>query len=115
MKSRFPNSADFAFYQSRQRAPQWAEQWVLRSRVEVDSVVNAHACIRPTSGEVAAQNLMLLIRGVERRRGNVEEFLSSVALNPMCAISPQRRAGFARKWARRIRRVEGRSLPNLAY
>lgn len=31
-------------------------------------------------------------------------YLEHVAKNPQCAISPMRRAGFARKWAARLRR-----------
>lgn len=113
----FPTEADLNFYEAL-REPAWvARMRVLRARrhwepntqqarmaMLVDAVVNAHGRIRVTSGECASHNLMALAKSF--RAHDIKElaaYLESFAREPACAISPKRRAGFAAKWARRLR------------
>lgn len=101
----FPTHADLAFYQARQELPQWAAALAKPAVVHVDiidHVVNAHASVRPTSGELAAHNLMALVRSRQRRGGNIAQALQELAQHPQCAINPEKRASFARKWAARV-------------
>jgi hypothetical protein len=69
----------------------------------VDACVNANAGARPTVGELAAHNLMVLVR---RARGEgrdaLMERLLGLAQYPGTVISPKRRAGFALRWYRRL-------------
>lgn len=107
-RANFPCEADLKLYTAK-RLPQWAkdmraaEQKARASTPLIDVVVNAHAWIRVTSGECAAHNLMMLVSSCQRRTPDaLTEYLESIARNPQCAISPKRRAGFARKWARKL-------------
>lgn len=68
----------------------------------IEHVVNAHGGVRPTSGELAALNLLAILR-IRRRLG--KDFgLRALAAHPECLIDPKKRAAFARKWADRIER-----------
>jgi len=72
-------------------------------REHVDACVNANAGVRPTGGELAAHNLMVLVR---RARGEGREALMKRLLDlahyPGTVISPKRRSGFAWRWYRRL-------------
>lgn len=69
----------------------------------VDACVNANAGISVTRGELAAHNLMILIRR-SREGGRYELIgrLRDIANEPGTMISPKRRAGFALRWYRRL-------------
>jgi len=97
--SGFPCSTDLAFYQAR-RLPAWARD-IKGTAPGVDAVVNAHAGVRVTSAEGAAHNLLCLLASAIRR-GNLDATLLVLAKFPQCAISPEKRAAFARKWALRL-------------
>lgn len=101
MTTKFPCATDLAFYQAR-RMPRWA--WTIKTpeAATIDSVVNAHGSLRVTSGECAVQNLLMLLRGGTRRGIAIEKILANLATHPACAISPEKRAAFARKWAARL-------------
>ena len=90
----------------RHRAPIWAptkakSHHVGNSRL-IDACVNAHAEPRRRSdGEAAAGNLLAILR-VIRRREELLPHLQRIAIQPGTVVSPGRRAGYARKWAKRI-------------
>jgi hypothetical protein len=66
-------------------------------------VVEAHAgATRHTPGEVAAYNLLSILRSYRRRKLDLASELNKLAANPECVINPEKRAAFARKWARRL-------------
>lgn len=103
----FPTRTDLEFFQSRQRLPGWIGRIVTKSQLPpphalIDDVVNAHAGVRVTSGEVAVHNLLSIIRSYRRRGADVVQELRRLAEYPECAINPEKRAAFARKWARRL-------------
>jgi len=59
-KNKFPCHADLAFFNSK-RTPLWALPFVPNRNLaapQIDLVINAHAGLRHTSGEIAAQNLL---------------------------------------------------------
>lgn len=103
---RFPLAIDLQFFQSKQDLPAWASLFATRgtrqSHALIDDVVNAHAGLRPTAGEVAAGNLLSIVRSWRRRDADLAQGLSELALHPQCAISPEKRAAFARRWAERL-------------
>ncbi len=97
----FPCATDLAFFQAR-RLPLWARD-IKAPAPQIDSVVNAHAGrLRHTSGEVAAHNLMVILAGATRRGASLDKMLTNIAEYPACAISPEKRSAFARKWALRL-------------
>jgi hypothetical protein len=105
MATHFPCSADLAFYQSK-RTPAWAARIKSPAVASIDHCVNSHAGQhRPSSGQVAAGNLLAILAGYRRRGQDLESELLRIALHPGCAISPEKRAAFARKWALRLARL----------
>lgn len=101
MTRKFPCSADLVFYQSK-RTPAWAARIKAPATASIDWCVDAHAGIRVTSGECAANNLLAILSGYRKRGKNLEQELLALAQHPECAINPEKRAAFARKWAKRI-------------
>lgn len=103
---RFPLAIDLQFFQSKQDLPAWASPFANRvtrqSHALIDDVVNAHAGLRQTAGELAAGNLLSIVRSWCRRGADLVQGLSELAIHPQCAISPEKRAAFARRWARRL-------------
>jgi hypothetical protein len=55
-----------------------------------------------TFGECASSNLMAILSGYRRRGKDLHRELIKLAQHPECAINPEKRAAFARKWARRL-------------
>lgn len=113
----FPCQADLDFYEALHE-PAWvvkmrAADKNRRPRLQsdrarkdllIDRVINSHGGRRVTSGECASANLMVLAASCIRRTPEaLADYLESIAQNPQCVISPKRRAGFARKWARKLR------------
>jgi hypothetical protein len=110
MATKFPTLSDLEFYQSKQKLPAWAGK--LKSRPQsrfthelIDYVVNSHAGNRPSSGELAAGNLLSIVRSYRCRGLDLKQELNRIAANPECAISPRRRASYARKWAARLNEI----------
>jgi hypothetical protein len=103
-RTTFPSSTDLAFYQCKQRLPRWAQPLLKRSETaSIDLCVNAHAGIRSSAGEMAAHNLLAILRSMQRRRAaNLAAELYKIADAPGCAIDPAKRAALARKWADRL-------------
>lgn len=100
----FPCKSDLEFYQSK-RTPAWAkriEKPPASISTAIDTCVNAHAGFRYTKGELAAHNLLTLIRGAVRRNQDLRQCLLVIANHPECLLDPHKRASFARKWARRV-------------
>lgn len=97
----FPCSADLAFYHAC-RTPRWARDIKTSLIADIDHVVNAHAGARTTSGQCASNNLMAILAGYQRRGKDLSRELVKIAQHPECAINPEKRAAFARKWAARI-------------
>jgi hypothetical protein len=102
----FPTHADLRFWQARQALPDWArtlrEKVTSPSHETIDYVVNEHAKSRPTAGECAASNLLHIVRSMRRRKLDLVQELRRMALQPACAINPEKRAAFARKWADKL-------------
>jgi hypothetical protein len=102
----FPRAIDVQFFQSKQVLPAWARRFATKvsrpAHALIDDVVNAHACLRPTAGEVAALNLLSIVRSWRNRGADLVQELETVAVHPQCAISPEKRAAFARRWAKRL-------------
>lgn len=108
----FPTETDLRFFESK-RVPRWAQP-LMAERAKryrtlaielptlIDDVVNAHAGLRMSSGECAAHNLLSIVRSYRRRGLILERHLAQLAVEPGCAINPEKRAAFARKWARRM-------------
>lgn len=114
-KRNFPAQADVDFYRAMQKVPGWIltltaerekKQNVLgwERHALIDIVVNAHSGQRPTSGECAAHNLLAIVRSWRRRGEDIRVSLLEVSQAPGCMINPEKRAAFARKWARRMQR-----------
>ena len=113
----FPTRADLEFFQSRQRLPGWTSRIAVKSgdrahqatrvaqHAKIDDVVNAHAGARDTSGEVAAHNLLVIVQSYQRRKVDLAKELQKLAKDPGCAINPEKRAAFARKWSNRLART----------
>ena len=102
----FPCKADLEFYQAK-REPAWARNIRNAPKPSIDVVVNAHAHVRLLSGECAAQNLRALLGPYLRDSTSkyLADYREEIALHPQYAISSKRRAGFARKWAAKLRRT----------
>ncbi len=98
--SHFPCRADLDFFNTK-RMPHWAKLLATFPGA-IDTCVNAHAGLRVTSGQCAAHNLLVIIRGMGRRGKDIGQALAHIAEYPECAISPEKRAAFALKWARRL-------------
>jgi hypothetical protein len=103
MKTRFPTATDLAFYRSK-TTPPWAARLAggMASTDLIDLVVESHGgrtC--PARGELAALNLLAILRSA-RRLGELDLRLRELAAHPQCAINPEKRAAFARKWAARV-------------
>jgi hypothetical protein len=100
----FPTQTDLAFYQSKTQ-PKWAQKLKRREPTweTIDIVVNAHAGVRHSdAGEIAAGNLLAILRSYRRRKLNLVSELRKIAANPECLINTEKRAAFARKWLRRL-------------
>lgn len=110
--SNFPTESDVAFFEAK-RAPDWVllmrerktGTWCNRGNPSdlINACVNAHAGIRPTKGELAAHNLMAIVKGWQRRKEDLVAALELTARHPQCAIDPRKRSAFALKWAKRLR------------
>jgi hypothetical protein len=106
----FPTETDLRFYEAK-HVPRWAAP-LIKARAKrpgaellpalIDDVVNAHGGERMTSGECAVHNLLGIVRSYRRRGLDLEQRLSELAREPGCLINPEKRASFARKWARRM-------------
>jgi hypothetical protein len=105
----FPTRTDLAFYQSKQRLPAWTGRIAVKSPMRnpiehalIDDVINAHAGVNGTAGEMSAANLCSLVRSFRRRGADLTEELQKLVVQPGCVIHPEKRAAFARKWTRRL-------------
>lgn len=104
---RFPGLVDLSFYRHKQPLPAWAAGLEDRPTYydppsEIDVVVNAHAGVKHTSGEMAVHNLLAILRSKRRRGEHLDLALARIADNPECLINPEKRAAFARKWLERL-------------
>jgi hypothetical protein len=102
----FPIIADLEFFQSTQRVPAWANRIQAKREIghfaSIDNVISAHAGVRDTPGEMSAHNLLVLVRSFLRRNKDIVHELQKLANSPGCAINPEKRAAFARKWSNRL-------------
>lgn len=112
-KTHFPTRTDLEFYRSKQPVPAWVQKIDPQPKMPfseptalIDVVIAAHARIRPSSGEMAADNLLAIVRSWRRRGLNLAAKLQVISKNPECAINPEKRAAFARKWALRLVEIE---------
>ncbi len=117
----FPCEADLNLYTAK-RLPRWAQTMRAKVRWElaelVDLCVNTHADVWLTSGENAAQNTMALItrqlragaprRAVAARLEQIADEYEDQSKTGRSGMGDLRRAGFARKWANRLRQADGK-------
>ena len=101
MKKNFPGPADLHFYNSK-KTPAWAKKIQSNVISSIDDCVNAHAGITSKSNEVAYHNVMVFIKGWQRRNEDVLDHLEQIAMHPECAINPEKRAAFAKRLIRRL-------------
>lgn len=104
----FPTFADVLFYREQQTLPEWAQKLCAPRSYPIDLVINAHAGVELSSGELAALDLLAIAREV-RARCRTELslsrlFVAQIKHKPPYEGNPERRAAFARKWARRLER-----------
>lgn len=108
LMAHFPTQIDVDFYLSKQKLPAWAQkvQKIQEAKFDaaegIEFIVNAHAGVRGSDGERAAHNLLAIVRGYRRRKVDLGAELCQLSTNPGCVINPEKRAAFARKWARRL-------------
>lgn len=100
------SEAHIAFWRAKKSpAPKWFRQakgYVAElSVVAIDRLVNAHAGIRLTEGEMQAHTTLVILRSA-RKRGNLQQLLARMAQTPQTVVNPKRRAGYCRKWLARI-------------
>jgi hypothetical protein len=99
--------ADYAFW-SAKRAPHWAASFASKQQQSsgaggVHHCINARARTRGVEQfELDAGNLLAIIRMVRARGANLQDYLRQMARVPGTVIRPERRAGYARKWLRRL-------------
>ena len=74
----------------------------------IDRLVNGHAGIRLTDGEMAANNLLAILRGA-RKRGELVDTLTRLGMEPGTLINPRRRSGYCWKWYGEIMKNRARS------
>lgn len=121
----FPCESDLKLYTAK-RLPQWAlamrtekaaktpESWAPPNLIDV--CVNAHANVRATRGELAANNMMALIgrrllaaappSAIVARLLDFADRYERQAKQPgRAGMGDKRMAGFARKWARKLSRA----------
>jgi hypothetical protein len=93
-------------------APQWAAKLDPVHRVTIDGLVNAHAGIKDQDYHLAAGNLMVILRSARKRgRDELITSLTRMSSSPGTIMNPKRRAGYCRKWLRRIQRsIDDRPL-----
>lgn len=111
--SNFPCESDLRLFEAK-RVPAWAlamragkKSAVTRhpdARELIDFCVNSHAGIRPAAGEMAAGNLLAIVSSWRRRGKDLAQELEVVSRHPECVQNPEKRAAFARKWAKRLAR-----------
>lgn len=92
-------------------APQWFGQIAGHDDntvPKIDALINGHAGIRETDGRRQAVNTLMILRSA-RKRGALMELLERMASNPHTVVNPKRRAGYCRKWLKRIQH-EARKL-----
>ena len=106
---KFPSNVDLAFYVRKQHIPKWAAKLQEANEKKpgyyvslIDQCVNAHGGEQVKS--FAAHNLMAIVKHMIKRGANIREELLRIADNPGCMIESEKRAAFARKWAKRIAR-----------
>ena len=69
----------------------------------IHKMVNDHAGIRMTSGEMAANNLLVILRSARRRgRSELLQVMLQMAFSPGTVMSAERRAGYCLKWYTKI-------------
>src|SRR5512145_101201 len=96
-----------AYWRERKAQPTWAPAVRLTGGlydVSIDRVVNTNAGVRRTDGEIAANNLLVLLR-LNYKRGGTEGMiiaLRNMAFSSRCVHRPKRRAAWCKKWLRRI-------------
>lgn len=96
-------SVHATFWQQR-RGPKWARSFDRpHSRpTNIDLCVNEHAGYRPTEGQVAMHNLLVLLRHVRRRNEDVRAYLHRLSVEPGTIIRPEKRAAYAKRLLKRL-------------
>lgn len=109
-----PTLSDIAFWYEK-RAPEFAKALLARTRERqpwhrpdslIHDVINSHAGLRPTRYEMSAGNLLSILRSRRKRNENLRMYLAQMAKEPGTVIAPERRAGYALKWLKGIRRTD---------
>jgi hypothetical protein len=101
----FPTQADFHFAQAKLPMPKWMLRMVNvtpATTCSIDVVVNAHAGVRSSNGEIATGNLLSIVRSWRRRGVDVTTELARIASSPQWTISSAKRVSLARKWMKKM-------------
>lgn len=92
------------FWYAVKGVPAWADRLTTQKKKTpqelIDGCVNAHGiAIYDT---LPAQNLCVLVKWARNRGDNLLKYLRFISLNPGTVIRPERRAAYAKKWAKRL-------------
>jgi len=83
--------------------PRWAKRVLAKDRkISIHEVINSQSKADNAKRLSLASDNLLNICRLYRKRGEILSHLWDIAYTPGTIIDPERRAAFARKWARRI-------------
>lgn len=104
--AKFPSLADLEFYKATRPFPAWVAT-VERHHPPnlgeaIEHCVNSHGGLESTDGELAAMNLIEILRSMRKRGKVLDVELGRIALAPGCLIGPEKRAAFAKKWCAKM-------------
>jgi hypothetical protein len=93
------------YWKNHQRRPSWFDLIERKPKclINVNHCVNAHAEIKVTDNELAASNLLNILRILRKRSKSLLKHLDEMSIDPGTVISPERRSAYCKKWAKRIR------------
>jgi len=101
------------FWESKQRYPEWAKQVPGRHPGNKQSKYRTtrsliDECVNWNGGDKlythATTSLILLLKSVRRRGGDLGQYLDQMVSDPGTLIEPDRRRAYARRWATRLRK-----------
>lgn len=103
------------FWRAHRPEPKWFGQVkasLVADRPTIDECINAHFYIYREQADPnnSAHNLLNLLRSRRSRGLDLLEYLDQLAVHPGTACYPKRRSGYARKWAKAIRKSRRREI-----
>lgn len=102
--------------QQKAPAPGWAQKLERApAKVSVHSLINMHdPSLKARDSSHVANNTMTILK-MARKRGveSLADKLADMASCPGCAVRPERRAAYSRKWLRRVIQDRGYDLKKM--